>query len=484
MTASTRDLGIQKASRSSNDKKLRPNSAETTSKPTRPRVGSEKAAAAAATTNTNTTTFTENNSQTPVVVSRVADWATPAEIATRTKSSAPSSIKRIFLGQYNISTWYHSPYPEEYRECEDLYICECCLKYMKSSKTLAVHSKTCEMDVTMEHLVYEDDACAVYVLDAKDHKEKVSMDNNNLACILVLPPYRGQQYGRLLIELSYEITKLENQVGGPERPLSGQGFLSYRSYWRGAVLRELLKMCPQLSMSSAQDNKNMTHASIGNENTNNSLVNDDDNDDQQRPTPSRPTRSKSAKATAPKKEPNNPAATTIASRKRKRSMSPSGAQNNIKTDSNGNSDDIHQDNANKALNNESTPTPGRTITDLPNAVISVQNLAISMGFRLEDVLFTLEDLQLLKYWHGKHILCLTEELIQKAVKSKHINLHSRLIPAGVVTPIQDDESEKENDSSEGSEEGNDDNQSGLEESDAESSEDDQENESSNGEESD
>ncbi|KAJ1677727.1 K(lysine) acetyltransferase, partial [Spiromyces aspiralis] len=102
--------------------------------------------------------------------SLVPDWATPAELATRTKSSAPSSIKRIFLGKYCIAAWYHSPYAEEYRQCENLYICERCLKYMKTRRTLDIHSKSCNYDITLEKVVYNDDACAVYELDANDHK--------------------------------------------------------------------------------------------------------------------------------------------------------------------------------------------------------------------------------------------------------------------------------------------------------------------------
>ncbi|KAJ2902788.1 K(lysine) acetyltransferase [Coemansia aciculifera] len=71
-------------------------------------------------------------------------------------------------------------------------------------------------------------------------KEKTSVERNNLACILVLPPFRGQRYGQLLIELSYELTKLEGTTGGPEQPLSSQGFHSYRSYWRRAIVQALL----------------------------------------------------------------------------------------------------------------------------------------------------------------------------------------------------------------------------------------------------
>lgn len=48
-------------------------------------------------------------------------------------SEANSGIKRVQIGAYIIETWYLAPYPEEYSRLETLYICEYCLKYMKSA---------------------------------------------------------------------------------------------------------------------------------------------------------------------------------------------------------------------------------------------------------------------------------------------------------------------------------------------------------------
>lgn len=39
---------------------------------------------------------------------------------------------KIRIGKYEIDTWYSSPYPQEYACLSVLYVCEFCLKYMKS----------------------------------------------------------------------------------------------------------------------------------------------------------------------------------------------------------------------------------------------------------------------------------------------------------------------------------------------------------------
>lgn len=43
-------------------------------------------------------------------------------------------------------------------------------------------------------------------------KEKHSEEGYNLACILTLPPYQRKGYGKFLISLSYELSKIERKV--------------------------------------------------------------------------------------------------------------------------------------------------------------------------------------------------------------------------------------------------------------------------------
>lgn len=62
-------------------------------------------------------------------------------------------------------------------------------------------------------------------------RELLSWENNNLSCICVFPCYQKHHLGALLIDFSYALSKHENQVSGPEHPLSELGQIAYLKYW-------------------------------------------------------------------------------------------------------------------------------------------------------------------------------------------------------------------------------------------------------------
>lgn len=68
----------------------------------------------------------------------------------------------------------------------------------------------------------------------------MSWDNNNLACILIFPPWQRKGLGALLIAVSYEISRREKTIGGPEKPISDLGKMGYIKYWSSEVARYLL----------------------------------------------------------------------------------------------------------------------------------------------------------------------------------------------------------------------------------------------------
>ncbi len=193
------------------------------------------------------------------------------------------NIQKVEVGLYEMNTWYFSPYPNDYSNVDKLYICDFCLKYMRYPGTLARHKGMCSIRHPPGDEIYRSDNVSVFEVDGKknktycqnlcllaklflDHKtlyydvdpflfyvlcemddngahmvgyfskEKKSLEEYNLACILSFPPYQQKGHGKLLISLSYELTKREGGVGSPEKPLSDLGRLSYRSYWSHVLI--------------------------------------------------------------------------------------------------------------------------------------------------------------------------------------------------------------------------------------------------------
>ncbi|KAI8990297.1 acyl-CoA N-acyltransferase [Pilobolus umbonatus] len=214
-------------------------------------------------------------------------------------------IKQIVFGDYLIDTWYVAPYPEEYSQNSTLFMCEFCMKYMKSSYVAGRHKLKCTVRYPPGDEIYRDDKISIFEVDGRknkmycqnlclmakmflDHKtlyydvepflfyimtesdekgchfvgyfskEKRSAMNYNVSCILTMPVYQRKGYGQFLIDFSYLLSKKENKTGSPERPLSDLGLLSYRSYWKNVIFRELSQQSDPISIEELSHRSSLT----------------------------------------------------------------------------------------------------------------------------------------------------------------------------------------------------------------------------------
>mmetsp|Transcript_6383 Transcript_6383/g.11372 ORF Transcript_6383/g.11372 Transcript_6383/m.11372 type:complete len:397 (-) Transcript_6383:2118-3308(-) len=217
----------------------------------------------------------------------------------REESTKIRNFDQLILGKWQIEPWYFSPYSEDIMHNDRrLIVCEWCLKYMRKWTTFMKHMHNCTQRHPPGKCIYNNGSVSVFEVDGTenelycqllcllaklflDHKtlffdtgpflfyvmthtdeegchlvgyfskEKYSFEDYNVACILTLPPFQGHGYGRALIEFSYELTKKEQKVGSPERPLSDLGKRSYFSYWKDVLIRlmwehqeiDIKKMC-------------------------------------------------------------------------------------------------------------------------------------------------------------------------------------------------------------------------------------------------
>ncbi|KAI8913358.1 acyl-CoA N-acyltransferase [Gorgonomyces haynaldii] len=219
------------------------------------------------------------------------------------------NINKIAMGKFQVDCWYFSSYPEQFTKLDVLYICEFCLEPVGTHGQLARHRLKCTLHHPPGNEIYRNDDLSFFEIDGRkqrrycrnlcllsklflDHKtlyydvdpflfylmtktdergmhlvgyfskEKQSAEEYNVACILTLPQYQRMGFGKLLIEFSYELSKIEKKTGSPEKPLSDLGLLSYRSYWADAIIEMLATFKGEISIAEISEATSFTPEDI------------------------------------------------------------------------------------------------------------------------------------------------------------------------------------------------------------------------------
>ncbi|OAD06916.1 hypothetical protein MUCCIDRAFT_152172 [Mucor lusitanicus CBS 277.49] len=200
------------------------------------------------------------------------------------KKKKENQQHKIQFGNYLIDTWFTSPYPPEVSAQSRFFVCEFCFVSIKTAAMAKRHKGKCcmkcppgdeiyrqgnisifEVDghknkmyclnlclltkLFLDHktLFYDVEPFLFYIMTETDQdgchfvgyfsKEKRSVMNYNVSCILILPTHQRKGYGQYLIDFSYLLTRREGKVGTPEKPLSALGTLGYQRYWDYIVLK-------------------------------------------------------------------------------------------------------------------------------------------------------------------------------------------------------------------------------------------------------
>lgn len=223
--------------------------------------------------------------------------------------SRVKNLNKLQIGKYEVESWYFSPYPAEYAHLPMLYLCEMCFLYYPSATQLRRHRTKCTLMHPPGNEIYRHDGISFFEIDGRrqrtwcrnlcllckcflDHKtlyydvdpfmyycmtlkdengchligyfskEKESAEAYNLACILTLPQYQRKGYGSLLIEFSYELSKIEQKLGSPEKPLSDLGLLGYRKFWQEKIVDLLLASEDEISLDEIAQKTSISHGDI------------------------------------------------------------------------------------------------------------------------------------------------------------------------------------------------------------------------------
>ncbi|VIO90095.1 Uncharacterized protein BM_BM8548 [Brugia malayi] len=144
------------------------------------------------------------------------------------------NIEMIELGRYRIQPWYFSPYPQELTTLPCIYLCEFCLKFVKSSTCLKRHMMKCHLKHPPGNEIYRSDKLSFFEIDGRKNKTYAQ----NLCLLAKLFLDHKTLYYDTDPFLFYILTEQD------DRGFHIVGYfskLSYRSFWSQKIIEKLVQ---------------------------------------------------------------------------------------------------------------------------------------------------------------------------------------------------------------------------------------------------
>eukprot|EP00033_Pygsuia_biforma_P007888 GCRY01009109.1.p1 GENE.GCRY01009109.1~~GCRY01009109.1.p1 ORF type:complete len:302 (+),score=29.22 GCRY01009109.1:146-1051(+) len=227
---------------------------------------------------------------------------------TQEEPEVERTIKTIRFGEYEIETWFHSPYPDGFERPDDgkIFLCHWCLLYFNTKPTLRAHLGKCDLRCPPGLEIYRDKEKSVFRVDGQnqkmycqnlcllaklflDHKtlyydvsaflfyvvtentvngcrivgyfSKEKSSKNILSCILTLPCYHRRGFGSFMMSFAYALCQKLKVVGSPEKPLSALGLHGFRAYWTACII-DFVNKAPSGSSFTIEDISNKTSIAL------------------------------------------------------------------------------------------------------------------------------------------------------------------------------------------------------------------------------
>lgn len=116
--------------------------------------------------------YQQHLTKAPPPTSSLLQTPVSASPSAFTDGSPPLRIRTIRIGAYEIDTWYDAPFPEEYACVPEgkLYMCEFCLKYIKSPFGAARHRMKCTLRHPPGDEIYRDGNISIFEVDGRLNK--------------------------------------------------------------------------------------------------------------------------------------------------------------------------------------------------------------------------------------------------------------------------------------------------------------------------